>query len=160
MEIIRKYNIEFPALRRSQDIVFNYRYYNHINSLKSINYQGYQYRINKSSYASKLPENYYCIIGQIYSEIKSLHDSWNITLEDTTLSNICFSSIINYIESMIIRNHKYSQNLNNPIIKHIIETADPHNIYKKIIHLLLKKKLYFIVNLIIKSKILAKRIYY
>ena len=75
MEIIRKYNIEFPALRRSQDIVFNYRYYNHINSLKSINYQGYQYRINKSSYASKLPENYYCIIGQIYSEIKSLHDS-------------------------------------------------------------------------------------
>ena len=45
MDIIRKNNITFPAMRRSQDIVFNYRYYDCISSVRVFNYHGYCYRI-------------------------------------------------------------------------------------------------------------------
>ena len=43
--IIDQYNIRFPDLRRSQDIVFNYRYYDHAQSILISNYSGYMYRV-------------------------------------------------------------------------------------------------------------------
>lgn len=156
--IIKNYNIEFPDLRRSQDIVFNYRYYNYINSLSSINYQGYLYRINISSYNSKLKEDYFKTIIQIYSEIKILHESWNIKLNENILSNISFSLISSYIESMILRKYEYTKALNEPIIRHIINTATPPSLYNKIIHFSLKHKLFWITSLAISGKNLIKRI--
>lgn len=41
MDIIRENNIVFPDLRRSQDIVFNYKYYNYVQSLSVTDYCGY-----------------------------------------------------------------------------------------------------------------------
>lgn len=158
--IIKKYNIEFPDLRRSQDIVFNYRYYNYINSLCTINYHGYLYRINISSYNSKLKEDYYKTITQIYSDIKLLHKSWNVKFDDKTLSNISFSFINSYIESMILRKCCYKKVLKDPIIIHIINTASPNNFYKRIIHLAVKNRFWKIIKLIMTTKFLLKKIYY
>lgn len=44
-KIIKENHIRFPELRRSQDIVFNYRYYNYIRSVLVCNNSGYMYRV-------------------------------------------------------------------------------------------------------------------
>lgn len=159
-DIIKKNNIEFPNLRRSQDIVFNYRYYNHISSLQSIDYQGYQYRLEKTSYITKLDKNYFQTISLIYNDIKKLHEEWEVNLNDKILSTICFASVCNYIESMITKNDKYTDIFNCSTVVSIINNATPQNIYQRLINLTLKKRLLFITNLIVKFKIIAKKIYY
>lgn len=67
MDIIRENNIVFPDLRRSQDIVFNYKYYNYVQSLSVTDYCGYYYRINLSNYALRLKPEYYDTIKLLYT---------------------------------------------------------------------------------------------
>ena len=71
--IIDTNRIKFPDLRRSQDIVFNYRYYNCIKSIEVLEGAYYHYRVDAENYVKKLKEDYYKIICQMYSDIIEMH---------------------------------------------------------------------------------------
>ena len=59
LSVIRGNQVEFPPLKRSQDIVFNYRYYSCIQSLRLISYSGYCYRAMPAQTAGKSHADYY-----------------------------------------------------------------------------------------------------
>lgn len=129
--IINDYQIEFPNLRRSQDIVFNYRYYDKINSLAVINYCGYQYRIEQANYALRLPVNYIDTIKYIYHDIKELHKQWGIVFVESK-AVIMTNRVINaYIESMILRKLDFKFIFSDIEIVHIVKVAKTRNIYEK-----------------------------
>lgn len=156
MDIIRENNIVFPDLRRSQDIVFNYKYYNYVQSLSVTDYCGYYYRINLSNYALRLKPEYYDTIKLLYTNIKNMHNNWKVPFNDVSCSTIYFNVITAYIESQILRKLKYDHILEDNIIMHIIITASPKGIYKKYLKKAIIAKQYNITKALIKLKIFFK----
>ena len=71
MSILKKHNIEFPAYRRSQDMVFNFRYYNYINSISTANIHIYniRYEYPASPGRGRIFKGYDEIVLKIYLEI-------------------------------------------------------------------------------------------
>ena len=95
--IVKENNIRFPALKRSQDIVFNYRYFSFIRTLKVFDSHYYHYRCMMDKAAGKLYPDYYKIVSQIYSEIMVMHKSWNIKPSGLYYEKFCeylFHSLI------------------------------------------------------------------
>lgn len=87
LSIIRENNVEFPPLKRSQDIVFNYRYYNHIHSLQLISYSGYYYRAMPTQTIGKSHADYYKTILFLYNDLKALYRSWNMPFPEKEMCN-------------------------------------------------------------------------
>ena len=75
--IIYSNKVVFPDLRRSQDMVFNYRYYNFCKSVLVSNYSGYMYRVLSKERAKRVKGDYYKTISLIYNDLKLLHKKWN-----------------------------------------------------------------------------------
>ena len=82
--IIDSAKVCFPDLRRSQDIVFNYRYYQNISSILIDDATLYHYRIEQKVYATKLHPQYYKAISMIYGDINRMLTSWNAVLDEET----------------------------------------------------------------------------
>lgn len=156
--IIDDYHIEFPDLRRSQDVVFNYRYYDKINSLVVIDYCGYQYRIEPSNYALRLPENYINTIKLIYNDIKELHKKWGVTYDESKAVIITNRVINAYIESLILRNLDFNFIFNDIEIIHIVKVAQTRNIYEKFMKYAIVHKSSELIKLNIKIKRVCKNL--
>lgn len=153
MDIIRKYSVCFPDYRRSQDIVFNYRYYNHIKSLKSIDYCGYNYRMQIRESANKSKPEYYKTIISIYNDIVELHQQWKVHLDYHKLASIIFVGYLyGYLQVAAYCNYDIKEVLKNSYIKQIINNACPQKKYIRFVQLLLKynleKPAILILNLI------------
>lgn len=146
MSVIKQNGIVFPDLRRSQDVVFNYRYFNCIKSISLINYKGYNYRMIDTKYTTKLPSDYYKTIVLIYHDIEKLHKQWEIGINYKKISTILFIGLAAAIEAQILRNESISPILNEPTINRIIQQANPHDGYRKVFAFLLRRKLYFCLN--------------
>lgn len=132
-KIITLNNVQFPDLRRSQDIVFNYRYYDCIKSIAVINYSGYQYRVEQTSYALRLPENYIDTIKLIYNDIKNMHKKWNVRFDESQAAVMSNKVINSYIESLILRGKSLDSLFVDKDIIHIVEVASPSALYERII---------------------------
>lgn len=158
--IIDQYNIRFPDLRRSQDIVFNYRYYDHAQSILISNYSGYMYRVLSKERAKRLKPDYYLTIGIIYNDIKSLHDKWGIKFNIQMASTFLFSLIYTLFESNILRGESIGYLVKDKIMREIIVNARPQKIHLSIIrHLILNghyRMSAFIVKLILYVKLLVQ----
>ncbi len=88
--LIDKYNIRFPDLRRSQDVVFNYRYFNYIENFKSFSYWGYNYRVVFGENILRVKPDHYKILHVLYDDILNLHRDWNVELDSEKTANYFF----------------------------------------------------------------------
>lgn len=123
--IIRKYNIRFPDLRRSQDVVFNYRYYNYINKIRVSNYSGYLYRVLRKDRVLRLSPEYYKTVKTLYSEIVALHKKWNIAFDKVKACTDFYVSIQAHFEANILRKIPIKYIVEDAVINEIIRTAKP-----------------------------------
>jgi glycosyltransferase EpsJ len=139
--IIKKHKVSFPDYRRSQDVVFNFRYYDCISSVCTIPLSGYNYRTSTDSYV-KFHSDYYKTVVLIYDEIKQLHSKWNVSIADGILA----SFFLDYIFSHLVRCYEHhwpiDEVINNSTIKELIKTAHFLKKYKTIAQYFLKKRAY------------------
>lgn len=101
--IIKENAIEFPALRRSQDVVFNCRYYQYAQSFQSIEYRGYCYRMTKKEGLAKNRSNYHESIKVLYEEFNNLYTNWGVEFDKTFFSTLLFEKYFFGSLSMCIR---------------------------------------------------------
>lgn len=158
--IIEENNILFPDLRRSQDIVFNYRYYDKISSLKVVNKAYYNYMIDKKNYISKLKKDYYKVIELIYNEIMEMNRNWGLSIKEY-YSEFCgywLYSIIANLESNVITKNDISPIIESETIQEIVKNSNPKRLdqraFKKVILSKNKKN----ITILVKLKIFLKNV--
>lgn len=151
-DIIDKNNIEFPDLRRSQDIVFNYRYYNYISSVRVLNFHGYCYRIEFSQRLNRLKPDYYKTIKTQFAETKQLHIKWNEYKNINLIANIYLNSLSAAIESCVATNKPISQILNDKELQQMINLSSVHSISQICFKILFRLKMLKLMRLMMKIK--------
>lgn len=133
LSVIRKNHVEFPPLKRSQDIVFNYRYYSCIQSLRLISYSGYYYRVMPTQTAGKSHADYYKTIIFLYNDIQAMYQSWGIAFPEQVMCNWFFRvRIYSNLQKSVAQGWDMACILGNPTIQHIVQTAKPTTFYLKI----------------------------
>lgn len=104
-EIIKKYNIQYPDLRRNQDEIFILRYMNKARNVKFVNEVIYTYYMNSlQDEWNKFPKNYFDIRTKVYKEFKDTIENWN-------KDNLNTKCIVNYTYlTMALRCMEFSFN--------------------------------------------------
>lgn len=127
-ELIKKNNIEFPDLRRSQDVVFNYRYYNVINNLYVSDYSGYNYRVVIKERMKRLKPDFYKTINYLFLEIESLHKQWGIYFDEVKCATDFYNPIYALLEANTARGESIKYILNDTNIRHILKLCKTYKI--------------------------------
>ena len=157
MAIIRENNVEFPPLKRSQDIVFNYRYYHHIRSLRLISYSGYYYRAMPTQTAGKSHADYYKTILFLYNDLKSLYQSWNMPFPEKDMCDWFFRvRIYSNLQKAVAQKWNMTRLVEEPTIRHIVKTATPDTFYLRITRRLVLSCSYKLLKLLLKLILLIK----
>lgn len=151
LDIIKQNNIEFPNLKRSQDIVFNYRYYDCIKSLQIYDKKLYHYRIENETYGKKINAEYYKTVCKIYEDINKLLEKWNVKLEEKENTEF-----IKYFYNLIIwqisigKSSKVMQDIvNNETVHDIISKSKPQGLKQTVLRKLLLWRQDKIINILI-----------
>ena len=148
LSIIRGHQVEFPSLRRSQDIVFNHRYYNHIRSLRLIAYSGYNYRQSVTQALGKVEADYYKTIVLLYNDYVSLYQSWGMPFPEQEMTEWFFRvRIYSYLQKMAGRKQNFKEAVEHPVIRKIILSAHPKGLHLQLTRYLLLSKSYKILSL-------------
>ncbi len=161
MDIINNKKIEFPDMRRSQDIVFNYRYYNEIESVLAVDDIYYNYFIDEKIYTSKLKSDYYKTLSFIFHEISHYCMTWGVPLCGEDYSSACnylFHSVMANMEACILRNEKIDKIVLDENIIELISGSCPERLDEKIVKTLALNKQYRIMSMVILEKYYLKRI--
>ena len=122
--LIKDNLVEYPAYRRTQDLVFNFRYYDKIESIKVAPVCGYCYRTATDGYV-KFKYDYYKTVILIYNEVKELHQKWNVSIKDGLLGSIFLDYIMSHVQRCFENNWSVDEILKEPTIQEIIDTARP-----------------------------------
>ena len=158
ISLIREYNIQFPDLRRSQDIVFNYRYYNHISSLRLIEYSGYNYRKNYQASIGNVEPDYYKTIILLYNDYVSLYQMWSLPFPEQKMSDWFFRERLNsYLQKMVSRKQDYKEAVENPVIRTIIQTTRPKALHLRVTRCLLLTKRYSLLKYFLSWIVIMKK---
>ena len=158
ISLIQEYNILFPDLRRSQDIVFNYRYYNHISSLCLIEYSGYNYRKNFQASIGNVESDYYKTIVLLYNDYMSLYKMWSLPFPEQKMADWFLRERLNsYLQKMVGLKLDYRESIENPVIGKIIQTSRPQKKHLRITRSLLLSKSYALLNFFLSLILIAKR---
>ena len=158
MSIIRENKVEFPALRRSQDVAFNFRYYDQIKSLRLISYSGYNYRIILKKAPGKSGKDYYKTIEWFYKEYQRLYQSWKLPFPEQELCDFFFRVRI-YANLQQFAAHGWNMKpiIENSTIRHIIHTSKPQTSYLKIVKKLAEYRQYRILGFFLKIVMFLKQ---
>lgn len=159
-DLITKYNIVFPDIRRSQDIVFNYNYYEHINSIYVDDNIYYHYRIDESNYVQKIKKEYIETLKMLYNDICQKLKDWETinTEEDLKNFNNKFLVMVGYyIEARVIEKEKYSIIFDDDTIHKIIINSKPLDMYHKILKYSICNRNKILISLIINIKLYVKK---
>lgn len=124
-KLIKENFIRFPALRRSQDVVFNYRYYNYIDKILVSDYSGYMYRVLLKDRLFRLPIDYYITIKFLYGEMIELHKIWNIPVDRIKICTDFYTGIQAHFESNVVKGISIKNIVEDPVIYEIIQGARP-----------------------------------
>lgn len=138
--VIKENGVEFPDFRRSQDIVFNYRYYNHIKSAKIIDYYGYNYRVFHSKVKAKVLPHYYKILETIYTDVKEMLHSWGKDGDIVPLANHIMIRMYGHLQGRVANELPLEEVMNDPIATEIASTAKINDIHIQICQKLLLNK--------------------
>lgn len=151
LEIIKENNILFPDLRRSQDIVFNYRYIDCIKSMRIYNSTFYHYRIEGETYEVKIRNDYYKTVCLIYSDIKDLLKKWNVSLDKKTQKEFVkyFYNLIVWQISLGNSSSTMKDIVNNDTVREIFAKSKPADLKQRLLRLLLIMRQYKLINSII-----------
>lgn len=143
MSLIRENSIEFPALKRSQDIVFNYRYYNHITSVRLVSYSGYYYRDMPPQTAGKSHADYYKTIILLWNELKAMFHSWKMDFPEQEMCEWFFHKrIYSNLRKAVAQGWDMTLLVEEPTIRHIIERTKPAAQHLKLIKRLVMTRSY------------------
>lgn len=161
LSLIRNYNICFPDLRRSQDIVFNYRYYQHCKSVYVYDESFYYYRINLSSSILKLPFDYYKTVLLIHNGILDMYTAWGQNPSDIEMlgyNNIFLDRIERCLEARIAKGESITDIILDEDVNSIVCKSKPSRIDKKFVKFAVLTKNKSAVRLILLIKNLIRRI--
>lgn len=158
LDLIKKYSIEFPDLRRSQDVVFNYRYYNVINSLYVSDYSGYNYRIVIHERMKRLKPDFYKTINYLFLEIEILHKQWGVYFNDVKCATDFYNPIYALLEANTVRGESIKYIFDDANIRRILRLSKPTKFHLKLIRSLILKGYYLIAQIIIKVIIYMKNV--
>ena len=120
--IIKKYQIKFPSLRRSQDVAFNCLYYQYAQSFKSIEYVGYCYRIIPKTGIAKDRSKYYETFITLYKMFEDMYTAWGIEFDKVYFASHLFGKYF-YSSLRLCVKQKVD-------IKSILKKEDVYNIIK------------------------------
>ena len=155
--IIRENNVEFPPLKRSQDIVFNYRYYHHIRSLRLISYSGYYYRAMPTITAGKSHADYYKTILFLYHDLQALYQSWNMPFPEKEMCDWFFRvRIYSNLQKAVAQNWDMSCLVEEPTLRHIVRSATPATFHLRVTRLFVLSRSYKLLTLFLKLILLTK----
>lgn len=158
-ELIDRYDLRFPDLRRSQDIVFNYRYFDKCSNIRIISYSGYFYRINYEDRGTKFKENYYLTINLIVNDVHLLLEKWGVAIRENQIADTYVNLYVAALESNIKAGNDIRKIINDPVVQAIFEAASCRRIDLKAIKFLLQKKYVKLLIVLIKFRILIKKIF-
>ena len=150
--IIKDNHIEFPPYRRSQDIVFNFRYYNYIQSICVIPVFTYNVRIEttKPINRGRIFTGYNEIVVKIYKELSTQLESWHINVNyDTAFYSWCYWFLYFYISRSVVTKTPYKYIEQEPY-KTIIRNARPKLRHHNVIRICIQYRLYSIANFLIR----------
>lgn len=158
MSIIRNNVIEFPSLRRSQDVAFNMRYYNCVDSLRLLSYSGYNYRIMGLQPTGKSGKDYYKTILWFYEEYQKLYQSWKLSFPKQELCNFFFTVRLNAnLQQFIANGWDFKPVVEETTIRQIIQTANPTSLHHKILRRLLLLKYYNLMIIYLRIEMSLKK---
>lgn len=160
MSVIRDNDIEFPDLRRSQDIVFNYRYYNYVNSVCLIDKVFYHYRVDEQQYNLKLKKDYYKTLAHIYREVVQLCKEWDVGYTEKEYAEFCnflLPSIISNIEANRRRGESIDQLIKDATVQEIVQRSTPRRKDQRLFKFAINRKYMFMLYLLVFLKKTVKR---
>lgn len=150
-QIIKKNRILFPDLYRSQDIVFNYRYFDKIESIQLFQSAYYHYRQGLVSQNKKIKTDYYKTISRIYKEVCTLHRKWGIMPDENDFESFCCYLYNALLVQVLIGNS--SQEMKNIVsdagLKMLVKKVKPETLKKKFLKILILMGMYRSINLCI-----------
>lgn len=157
LSVIRENKVEFPPLKRSQDIVFNYRYYSCIQSLRLISYSGYNYRAMPTQTAGKSHADYYKTIIFLYNDLQAMYQSWGMAFPEQKMCNWFFRvRIYSNLQKSVAQGWDMAYLLDDTTIRHIVQTAKPSTSYLKMTQWLALSRSYKMLKLFLKLILFIK----
>ncbi|EHG98431.1 glycosyltransferase family 2 protein [Paraprevotella clara] len=156
--IIKKNNVRFPDLRRSQDIVFNYRYYNFAESVLVTNNSGYMYRVLSKERAKRIKPDYYKTIKLIYNDLNLLHEEWHSTFDKNIVCTILYGMVYPLFESNIMRGNDIKYIAMDTTIREILENSRPTKQHLSMVRKFVLQGHYGLATIIIKMVFFLKMI--
>lgn len=157
MSLIREHDITFPPLRRSQDVVFNYRYYNHIYSVRLISYSGYNYRLI-SQHAYKTPPDYMKTIRQLYSDCEKMYKGWSLPFPEQEMCTFFFRTrLYAHLQGAVADGWDIPELLNDDMAMLIAEKATPDKWYLQLARRLILAHFYTTLYLFLKTLQFVKK---
>lgn len=151
LSLIRAHSIEFPPMRRSQDVAFNYRYYNHVSSLRLISYSGYNYRLVVQK-AYKTPMDYMETIRRLYTDCQAMYKDWGIDFPEQQMCTFFFRTrLYSHIQRVTAAGWNISEIGDDKFAIHITQTATPDRWYLRLTRRLILSNKYRALKIFIHS---------
>lgn len=154
--IIKRYGIEFPDLRRSQDIVFNYRYYNYIESVYVVEEYGYNYRCPFDNHKKKLSIDYWKTLVFIYEDIKKLIISWGVNDEDGLIPGFILNHFYAYLEKCVWSGVEINSVIPNESIQEMAKNAYVKKRHVAVVQKMIRKKHFFRLKIFLYIMVVMK----
>ena len=122
-DIIKKNKIRFNNIRRGEDVHFNLDYYNYVNKCRVVELYEYLYKVESDNLPwKKYGENYYGLVEDEYSFVRSKLSRWNV-LNETSLqfqAKHLIYGLFDHIRGLIL-DKKQSRKLILDFIHEVIE---------------------------------------
>lgn len=150
LSIIREQRIEYPAYRRSQDMVFNFRYYNHIHSLSVISDHTYniRYEYPPRPNRGRIFTGYNEIVAKIYLELSKQLTDWHLKSDyKEAFHTWSFVYLYSFLCKSVATSTPYDYIKEEPYDT-IIRKARPILAHQKIVRFFLLLHLYRCANMI------------
>lgn len=128
-KIIRQHGIQFPPLRRSEDIVFNYRYFDRVTSCVVLDRSLYDYTmLEAADMLAKIKPDYFEAVKLICHDLEALHRKWGYAPSDPQFQkvyNYCQDYAMLCIEANVLRGEPIDDILNDIEIQRIVSLSRP-----------------------------------
>ena len=141
--LVDKYDVFFPDLRRSQDIVFNLRYLRYVKKIGVLDYRGYNYRSFVGTRRFVTKENYVEAVSCIYEEIKQLAKELNLK---ESPEQVCYRFAHNLMYLTYGNREQLKSLFDVGFFGILLKYGRPASFHMRIVRLLMRLRLFFILQ--------------
>lgn len=167
--IIDRYLLRFPDYKKYEDLTFNNRYIDKIDSLSIIDEHSYNYRVNSAAgVAAKMPVNMFEIFTMVNEDLKKLLESWGklnsnskLKLKAKYITDIasCINDTYNpYLNYDYKKRYYYIKDIvnNKKVIEDCIDIDNSK--FVNIISVLIKHKLIILIMIAYRIKFTLRKV--